>query len=287
MKQQNQVKGIVLLVLSAFFFALMSAFVSMSGSLPFFQKALFRNLVAMMVGAVSLLVRRVPLKVTPECRVPLAIRSVTGLFAVLCNYYAINHLLLASSNSLNKLAPLFAIVFAAIFLKEKITLPQLGILAIAMVGGLLLILPDLGTLGFSAFVGLMGGAFSGGTHVSLRALKKHDIDSSVIVFVFCAFSTVVVLIPSLFLWEPMTLKQVILLLLAGSSCTAAQYCLTGAYKYAPPKDISVYDSTQILFSGILGYLFFGQIPGVLNLAAYVLIIASSILMFLYCRKHTS
>lgn len=287
MKQQNQIKGIGLLVLSAFGFALMSAFVSLAGDLPFFQKALFRNIVAMVVGGCTLLTRRVPLKVSRECRFPLAIRSVTGLFAVLCNYYAINHLMLASSNSLNKLAPLFAIVFAAVFLKEKITAKQVGILCIAMAGSLLLIFPNLGTLGFSAFIGLLGGAFSGGTHVSLRALKKHEIDSSIIVFVFCAFSTAVCLIPSLLYWEPMTAKQVIIMLLAGSSCTVAQYALTAAYQYAPPRDISVYDSTQILFSGILGFLLFGQIPGILNMIAYTLIIAASVLMFFYCRKHNT
>lgn len=285
MSRSNQVKGIAMLVLSAFGFALMSAFVTLAGDLPFFQKALFRNIVAMAVGGCSLLVRRVPLKVSPECRVPLAIRSVTGLFAVLCNYYAINHLMLASSNSLNKLAPLFAIVFAAIFLKEKISPAQIGILCIAMLGSILLIFPNLGTLGFSAFVGLMGGAFSGGTHVSLRALKKHDIDSSLIVFVFCAFSTLVCLVPSLIFWVPMTAKQLMFMLLAGSSCTVAQYALTAAYKYAPPRDISVYDSTQILFSGILGFALFGQLPGILNLIAYALIITASVLMFFYCRKH--
>lgn len=285
MKISSQVKGILFLVLSAFGFALMSAFVNLSGNLPFFQKALFRNAVAMVIGAVSLLSRRVPLKVRPEGRLPLAVRSVTGLFAVLCNYYAIDHMILASSNSLNKLAPLFAIIFAAVFLKERISATQLLILGIAMLGCMLLIMPSLAVLDFSTFVALMGGAFSGGTHVSLRALRKHDIDSSVIVFVFCAFSTLVCLIPSLIFWEAMTLRQVILLLLAGSSCAVAQYALTAAYRYAPPRDISVYDSTQIIFSGILGFILFGQIPGILNMAAYGLIMTASVLMFFYCRRN--
>lgn len=285
MMRSNHVKGIAMLILSAFGFALMSAFVSLAGDLPFFQKALFRNAVAMVVGGGSLLVRRVPLKVPKEGRLPLALRSITGLAAVLCNFYAIDHLMLASSNSLNKLGPIFAIVCAAVFLKEKIRPAQIGILGIAMAGCMLLIFPNLSTLGFSASIGVLGGLCSGSTHVCLRALKKHDVDSSLIVFVFCTFSTIVCLVPCLFFWQAMTARQVIMLLLAGSSCTVAQYGLTAAYKYAPPRDISVYDTTQILFSGILGFCLFGQVPGLLNLAAYALIITASILMFFYCKKH--
>ena len=71
-------KGIGLIVLSAFFFALMSAFVSMAGDLPFFQKALFRNAVAMVVSGVLLLRRRIPVRVPAGCGGPLASRIQIG-----------------------------------------------------------------------------------------------------------------------------------------------------------------------------------------------------------------
>ena len=82
----------------------------------------------------------------------------------------------------------------------------------------------------------------------------------------------------------MTVGQTICLLLAGSSCAAAQYALTNAYRYAPPKDISIYDSTQILFSGLLGYLLFRQIPDLMSWIAYFFIVMASVLLFLYYRR---
>lgn len=285
MAAEQKSKGIALIVLSAFFFALMSAFVSMAGALPFFQKALFRNAVAMAVSGALLLAGRTPVRVPAGCGWPLAFRIACGMVGVFCNYYAIDHLMLASSNSLSKLSPFFAILFAAVFLKERVSRVQMGCIALALAGSGLLIVPNLETLGFASCVALLGGVASGGAHVSLRALRRSaDMDSSVIVFLFCLVSTGVALVPSLLCWEPMSTRQVLCMLLAGSACTAAQYALTGAYRYAPPKDISIYDSTQIIFSGLLGYFLFRQIPSAVSLAAYGLILLASALLFLHYRR---
>lgn len=278
-------KGIFLLVLSSFCFALMSAFVRLSGDLPFFQKVLFRNAVSMLAAGTVLLRRRIPVRVPRRCLVPLSFRVVCGTISVFCNYYAIDHLMLANSNSLSKLSPFFAILFAALFLGERVDRTQLFCIVLALVGSMFLIFPNLGALGFSASVGLLGGIMSGGAHVALRALRKSGgIDGSTIVFVFSAVSTLVVLGPSLLYWTPMTARQTVCLLLAGSSCAAAQYALTNAYYFAPPKDISIYDSTQILFSGLLGYLLFRQIPDGASWIAYLFIIAASALLFLHYRR---
>ena len=47
-------KGVFFLILSAFFFSLMSLFVRLSGNLPTFQKAFFRNIIATIAAAVVL-----------------------------------------------------------------------------------------------------------------------------------------------------------------------------------------------------------------------------------------
>jgi drug/metabolite transporter (DMT)-like permease len=275
-------KGIALLVTSSFFFALMSVFVRLSGDLPFFQKVLFRNAVSMVVAGSVLWARRIPVQVPQGCGVPLAARIACGTIGVFCNYYAIDHLLLASSNSLSKLSPFFAILFAALFLKERLSRVQLGCIALALVGSLFLIVPNLGTLGFASSVALLGGVASGGAHVALRSLgRSGGMHGTVVVFCFSAVSTLTVLVPCLLFWTPMTLLQILWLLLAGSSCAAAQFALTNAYRFAPPKDISIYDSSQILFSGLFGYLFFQQIPGLTSWIAYLFILAASALLFLY------
>lgn len=46
----NRKKGIIFITASAFGFAMMSAFVKISGDLPSFQKTFFRNIVSLMVA---------------------------------------------------------------------------------------------------------------------------------------------------------------------------------------------------------------------------------------------
>ncbi len=282
---KQRCKGVQLIILSSFFYALMSAFVSMAGDLPFFQKVLFRNGVALVVSGGVILAKRIPVVVSKAGRGPLACRIILGFIGVVCNYYAIDHLMLASSNSLQKLSPFFAILFAALFLKERVSRAQAGCIIVALVGSAFLIFPNLKMIGFSSCIALLGGIATGGTHVSLRALRsRSDIDGSVIVFLFSLFSTVLTAVPCTLHWSAMEPWQVLCLLLAGASCAIAQYALTGAYRYAAPKEISIYDCTQIIFSGLLGYFLFRQIPDGYSLIAYALIIAASTLLFLDYRQ---
>ena len=278
-------KGAAFLILSSFFFALMSVFVSLAGDVPFYQKALFRNAVPALVAGAALWRAGTPVRVPGESRLPLALRSIFGLTAVYCNYYGISHLPLANANSLNKLAPFFAIMFAAAFMHERISRVQLYCVLLALAGSMFLIVPSMETLGFASVVALAGGVASGAAHTALRATQAGKrVEGSVIVFVFSAFSTVVTAIPCLIRWTPVTAPQVIYLVLAGSSCTMAQYSLTWAYRCASPKDISVYDSTQIIFSAVMGFIIFGQVPIATSFIAYVLIILASTLLFIYNKR---
>ena len=51
----HKTKGIIFILLSAFSFAVMNAFVKLSGDLPSIQKSFFRNLVAVMFAVIILL----------------------------------------------------------------------------------------------------------------------------------------------------------------------------------------------------------------------------------------
>ena len=62
----QKTKGILCILTSAFFFALMNTFVRMSGDLPSIQKSFFRNLVAVCFAAAILLKDRRPERLDRE-----------------------------------------------------------------------------------------------------------------------------------------------------------------------------------------------------------------------------
>ena len=60
-----------------------------------------------------------------------------------------------------------------------------------------------------------------------------------------------------------------------------QFAITAAYTHAPAREISVYDYSQLIFTTILGYFLFGDIPDGWSFLGYFIIIAMAVLVFLY------
>ena len=264
-------KGMICIILSAFCFAWMNAFVRLSGDLPFIQKSFFRNLVALLFALAMLLV----------------LRATAGTLGILCNFYAIDHLALSDASILNKMSPFFAILCSWIFLREKLNWKQGLIVLGAFVGALCVIKPTFANADlFPSLIGLLGGFGAGVAYTMVRRLGQIGENKAYIVFFFSAFSCVVTLPYLLFYYEPMTWKQLLCLVMAGLSAAGGQFGVTSAYCYAPAKEISVYDYTQIIFAAGLGFLLFAQIPDWLSILGYCIIIAMAVVMFFYNKENT-
>jgi len=276
----------MMLMLSALCFAFMNVCVRMAGDLPVFQKSLFRNLVSLIIALTVMLRNGESLLPDDRRNLPfLLIRATAGSIGILCNFYAVDHLLLANASVLNKMAPFCVILFSAVLLKEKLKLPQVLMLTGAFGGALLVVKPVLSNMELvPSLVGFASGVFAGLAYTMVRLLGQRGERGSYIVFFFSAFSCAVVLPGALLTWVPLTAGQ--LLALAGTGVCAAggQFCITAAYRYAPGREISLYDYSQVVFAAILGLLFFGDIPDVLSLLGYFLIFAMAGLNFWY-NKH--
>lgn len=284
MSQKN--KGILLIICSAFCFALMNMMVRFAGDLPSIEKSFFRNFVAVFFAFIALKRSHTPIRVPKGALKPLLLRSIFGTMGILCNYYAIDHLMLADASILNKLSPFFAILFSFILLKEKVHPFAAGCVITAFIGSLFIIIPGMGmfTTSLPAFIGLLGGLGAGIAYTYVRILGTHGVKGPFIVLFFSAFSCLVTLPYLIFDFHPMSFAQFGCLLLAGLFASGGQFTITAAYTYAPARDISIYDYSQIIFSTMLGFVFLGQIPDYLSFIGYGIIILSSLSMFLFQQK---
>lgn len=141
MKQENYIRGMIMIILSAFFFACMNVSVRLAGDLPSVQKSFFRNLVAAFFAAIILIKSHTAPKVEKTQWGSLFLRCAFGTLGILCNFYAIDHLLVADASILNKLSPFFAIIFSFLLLKEKIKPAQAMCVILAFVGCLFVVKP--------------------------------------------------------------------------------------------------------------------------------------------------
>lgn len=286
---QKKQKGVLLIILSAFCFALMNMFVRLSGDLPSVQKSFFRNFVALIFAGIILLhAHETKPKLSGSAWRYLFLRALFGTLGILCNFYAVDRLLLADASILNKMSPFFAILCSYFVLKEKITPARLGIVLLAFVGSLFVIKPSFqNTELMPALVGLLGGFGAGVAYTMVRKLGTLGVKGPFIVFFFSGFSCLVTLPYLLFNYHPMTATQIIYLLLAGLAATGGQFTITAAYIYAPAREISVYDYSQIIFASVLGFFVFSQVPDGWSVLGYVLIVGAAVGMFFYNRKKES
>lgn len=277
MKSKN--KAILYVLCSAFCFALMNTFVKLSGDIPSIQKSFFRNFVALIFAFIIIMHERKKVTIQKRNLPFLFIRSFMGTIGVLCNFYAVDHLVLSDASILNKLSPFFAILFSYIFLHEKLKSFQVFGLFAAFIGAILIIKPANSISAFPAFIGMFGGLCAGAAYTAVRFLGQRGEKGSVIVLFFSGFSCLVTLPVLIFDYTPMSAYQVLMLMLAGLSAAGGQFSITAAYSNAPAREISVYDYTQVIFSAIMGFFLFSQVPDTLSVLGYIIICGVSIIMY--------
>jgi len=262
----------------------MSAFVHLSGDLPSAEKAFFRNFIALIIVVGTIIVKKEKLHMHRSDIPLLFLRSVLGTIGLLCNFYAVDHIALADASMMQKISPFVVIILSAIILKEKCNKVQIMAVVGAFIGALLIIKPSGNFNNFPALIALVGGIGAGSAYTLVRILGTRKVTGDLIIMVFSGFSCFACLPLMIMSWKAMSAYQLVMLLLAGAAAAAGQFSVTRAYFFAPANQISIYDYSQIIFSAILGFFIFGQVPDLISFIGYIVIISMAVWMFLYNKK---
>lgn len=271
---------------SAFGFAAMGMCVRLADdfgeALSSFQKSFFRNLVAFSVALPVFIAtaRRQGFSVPRAGWMPLVLRSVFGTAGIFMNFYALSHIHLSDACMLNKFAPFATLLASWAFMGERLRARQALAVAVAFLGAMLVVKPGFafGGSSYAAALGLASGVAAGLAYACVHRLGVLGMTPSFIVLFFSTFSTLAAL-PSLFFgYQPMTPLQVLILLGAGVGATVGQFGITMAYRFAQPREIVVYDYSNVAFAALFGFLVFGQIPDVFSVLGILLIVAMGVFM---------
>ncbi|HJB74264.1 MAG TPA: DMT family transporter [Candidatus Eubacterium faecale] len=281
----SKTKGVIFIILSALSFTGMNTFVRLAGDLPTMQKVFFRNFVAMIFAFAAMVKAGDSFKPKKGSVKYLLIRSAAGLAGVFGNFYALDKIELSNASMLNKMSPFFALVFSAIFIKEKVKPKQAVAIAVAFIGALFIIKPTFGNADLLAsLAGFAGGMAAGGAYTCVRWLGIKGENGRLIVLFFSVFSCVLTVPYLIFDYHYMTAFQWFALLMAGVFAAGGQFSITAAYTHAPSREISVYDYSQIIFAAVVGFFVFGDIPDVWSFVGYFIIIAMAVWMFVYNNR---
>jgi drug/metabolite transporter (DMT)-like permease len=206
-------------------------------------------------------------------------RSVTGLAAMYCFFYAIAHLPLAEAVLLNFSSPIFTAIIAILWLGEEATRKLILAIIIGFSGICLILKPGIGILSAAALVGLVSAVFAAMAMVSIRDLSKTE-PTRRIVFYFSVTATLISAIPMLWYWQTPELKPLLAMIFAGLAATLGQLLLTHGYSLAPAARVSPYSYNTIIFAAIYGWIFWSETLDLLTLFGALLIICAGIITLL-------
>jgi drug/metabolite transporter (DMT)-like permease len=261
MSTDNPVRGALLVSGAALMFASMGGLIRLvSAHMPNTQVVFFRNLFGLLLLVPIVWQRggRIDLKTArPGLHL---VRSLFGLAAMYCFFYALSVLPLADAVLLNFTAPLFIPFVGMLWLDESVSRRIWAAIIVGFTGVMLILRPGSGLYGSAALVGLASGAFAGVAMVSLRKLSGTEPALRVVVY-YGLICTLVSSVPVLVSWRPVDPRLLAVLAAAGGFATLGQYLLSRGYGCAPAAQIGPFTYTAVVFAAAYGWLFWQELPG--------------------------
>ena len=277
-------RGFQYMVLSALFFSVMSVTVKLAG-----QQMASQQIVLARAGIALLLciypIKRLGISFwgSRENRHLLVMRGLFGFIALSCFFYAVTVLPLADATVIQYTNPVFVAIFAAIFLKEKISPIQIlgllgclaGVMCIAqpsfLFGGEGVARLDPLAVGLSVFAAILSGA----SYTIVRALSGRE-HAMIVVFYFPLIATPLA-IPTA--WPVLTMPDAwgwACLIAVGVSTQIAQVFMTKGLHLEKAGPATSITYLQIVFAFAWGMLLFGETPTLLSGIGSVLVVGSSL-----------
>ena len=271
---QHLIKGALLVVIAELCMATMGALIKQLGeSQPNELLVFARNLAGLLVLLPFLIGnKRFSLK-TSVLHWHL-FRSLVGVSAMYCFFYALINLPLADGMLLKMTAPLFMPIAAYYIVDERVSRFTVWALLVGFAGVLVILRPD-GQFNVFVLIGLMGGILAALAKVSIRLLSRTE-PAYRIVFYFALIGVLVSMVPLMFHLRSasisLTLLDWLLLVGVGLVGTLGQFALTRGYAIANAGTVAPFTYFSVIFGSVYGYWFWQEIPS-LNFMSGALLIA--------------
>lgn len=288
----NPLRGITYKVLSVCIFVAMASLIkATSVHVPPGQAVFFRSFFAIPV-IVTWLVLRGELRHGLETSNPMGHvwRGLVGTTAMGLGFAGLGLLPLPEVTAIGYAAPLMVVVFAAMFLNEKVRAYRLSAVALGLVGVMIVLSPRLSigaemdsreTLG--AVVVLGGAFFAALAQVFVRKLVQTE-GTAAIVFWFSVTATVLSSLTIFWGWVMPAPREFAMLILAGLLGGVGQIFLTTGYRHADASLIAPFEYTSMLLALGVGYFVFGEVPTLIMLTGAAIIITAGVLIIFRERQ---
>ena len=273
----------IYLVASSLTFSIMGALIKDAADhLPNEILVFFRNIVALLIltpwvlatGVAKLKTHLFPLHL---------LRSVAGLTAMYCYFFALKYLPLAEAVILHMTTPLFIPIIAWVCLRESAPSQAKWAVGIGYLGILLILKPGSGIFTFVALFALASGLFAAIAMVCIRRMAVTEPPIR-IVWYFSFLSTVISFIPLLWIWQLPEPSEIGSLILIGALATLGQLLLTRGYTLAPAGQVGGFAYSEVVFGFTIGWMVWHELPDGFSLLGILSVCVAGMLILTPRRR---
>lgn len=271
-------KAIIFMLLSTLAFAVMNGVVKYLDGFNAYEKVFFRSLGTLIFTMPYLIYKRIPL--LGNKRVLLIARGIIGAISLILFFLSLKYLPVGTAVTLRYMSPIFAAIFAAIWLKETIKPWQWLFFIMALSGVFIL----QGFDGATSLVGLLlvltSALCMGLVFVVISKIGKQD-HPMVIINYFMIIGTILGGLLALNDWKTPVGNEWFLLLGLGVVGFIGQLFMTKSFQIASTNQVAPLKYLEVIFTVIIGVVWFLEIYTIWSIVGILLVITGLVLNILY------
>lgn len=294
--QHRPGRAIALKLSAVFLFMVMAALIkAASDAVPPGQAVFFRSAFALPVIMVWLWHRgQLRDGLIPSNFMGHVWRGIFGTSAMGLTFGGLGLLPLPEVTAIGYATPMFAVLFAAFFLGERVRIIRLSAVALGLVGVTIVIAPrltvDAQTVSAGATLGammvLVASVLRAMVQIHVRRLVQTDTTAAIVFYFSLTASTLGLLTMPLgwitgwsaLQWTAPGTQIIAFLILAGLIGGVAQIMVTASYRFGSASMLAPFDYASMIFASLIGYVAFGEVPTGPILLGASLVIAGGVLI---------
>ncbi len=203
------------------------------------------------------------------------VRAFSAVGCVVFYIYGIKYLLLTENIAIAHSAPIIAAFLAVPILKEKINFNRIFAIIIGFIGVLIIVKPGTILFEYSSIFPILSAIFMASVYLSTRSLMNTDTSTSIVFY----YSFALLFVSLIFFPKDFEMPNTLNLILAmslGLMGSLGHFFMSKAAKNADVAVTSPFEYTSFIFVGIMGYIFYSEIPNISIIIGGILIILAGI-----------
>ena len=194
------------------------------------------------------------------------IRVLTAILGIYLWYFSLKFIPLAESVALSFTGPIFTVIGAHLLLQEKINLQRTIAILLSIIGAFIISRPDLAfkgqdsTIGLTALFPLSSALVLAWNKLLTRKLGLLGESPELLATYLLLFMVPISFIPALYKWVTPSIEHCYWLLALGMLVALAHLSFGKAYKLAEVSFLTPFGFSKFIFSTLVGYFAFSELP---------------------------